>query len=81
MAQDEADALWPVVHVFNTPVYEPIPKWDRRAKESADTLLRDDYQPEITGKPNVIVIILESFSAVYSGRLAGGDGYMPFLDS
>ncbi|MBK6476667.1 MAG: sulfatase-like hydrolase/transferase [Flavobacteriales bacterium] len=32
-------------------------------------------------RPNVVVIILESFSAVYSGRLGGGEGYMPFLDS
>ncbi|MBK8581297.1 MAG: LTA synthase family protein [Flavobacteriales bacterium] len=33
-------------------------------------------------KPNVVVIILESFSAAYSGRLNGtGQGYMPFLDS
>jgi len=30
---------------------------------------------------NVVVIILESFSAQYSGRLSGGPGYMPFLDS
>lgn len=34
------------------------------------------------GRPNVVVIILESFSAAYSGRLNGtGQGYMPFLDS
>lgn len=32
-------------------------------------------------KPNVVIIILESFSAQYSGRLSGGEGYMPFLDS
>jgi arylsulfatase A-like enzyme len=32
-------------------------------------------------RPNVVVIILESFSAQYSGRLSGGPGYMPFLDS
>ncbi|MFT3885893.1 MAG: sulfatase-like hydrolase/transferase [Flavobacteriales bacterium] len=33
-------------------------------------------------RPNVVVIILESFSAAYSGRLNGtGQGYMPFLDS
>ncbi|HQV38032.1 MAG: LTA synthase family protein [Flavobacteriales bacterium] len=33
-------------------------------------------------KPNVVVIVLESFSAAYSGRLNGtGQGYMPFLDS
>ncbi|MGB3868134.1 MAG: LTA synthase family protein [Flavobacteriales bacterium] len=32
--------------------------------------------------PNVVLIILESFSASYSGRLNGtGNGYMPFLDS
>lgn len=33
-------------------------------------------------RPNVVVIILESFSAAYSARLNGtGQGYMPFLDS
>lgn len=35
----------------------------------------------ISGRPNVVVIILESFSAAYSARLSGGAGYMPFLDS
>lgn len=35
-----------------------------------------------TAKPNVVVIILESFSATYSSHLNGGRaGYMPFLDS
>ena len=32
-------------------------------------------------KPNVVVIIMESFSKEYSGYLTGMDGYMPFLDS
>ncbi|HEY0979046.1 MAG TPA: LTA synthase family protein [Flavobacteriales bacterium] len=32
--------------------------------------------------PNVVVIVLESFSAAYSGLLNGtGQGYMPFVDS
>ncbi len=37
----------------------------------------------VTGvRPNVVVIVLESFSAAYSARLSGAaDGYMPFLDS
>ena len=36
----------------------------------------------VPGKPNVVVIILESFSATYSSLLNGGrEGYMPFLDS
>lgn len=36
----------------------------------------------IPGKPNVVVIILESFSATYSGLLnPGRPSYMPFLDS
>ena len=36
----------------------------------------------IPHRPNVAIIILESFSAAYSGRLNGtGEGYMPFLDS
>ncbi|MCB0792473.1 MAG: LTA synthase family protein [Flavobacteriales bacterium] len=32
-------------------------------------------------RPNVVVIILESFSGVYSSKLTGLPGYMPFLDS
>lgn len=36
----------------------------------------------VPGTPNVVVIILESFSATYSHVLNGGrEGYMPFLDS
>lgn len=34
----------------------------------------------IPARPNVVVIILESFSAAYSAKLSGGPGYMPFLD-
>ncbi len=34
----------------------------------------------IPDRPNVVVIVLESFSAVYSARLGGGEGHMPFLD-
>ncbi len=35
-----------------------------------------------SSRPNVVVIILESFSAAYSGLLNGtGRGHMPFLDS
>lgn len=40
----------------------------------------DSVQPG--PQPNVVLIILESFSATYSGRLNGtGEGHMPFLDS
>lgn len=35
----------------------------------------------LDGNPNIVVIILESFSAAYSAKLSGGEGYMPFLDS
>lgn len=35
----------------------------------------------IPGRPNVVLVILESFSAAYSARLSGEEGYMPFLDS
>ena len=56
MAQEEADRLWPVEHVYS------------------DT-------GRIATHPNVVVIIVESFSAAYSARLSGEEGYMPFLDS
>jgi len=32
-------------------------------------------------RPNVVVIVLESFGAAYSAKLNGGEGCMPFLDS
>ena len=36
----------------------------------------------VPGRPNVVVIVLESFSGTYSSLLNGGrEGYMPFLDS
>lgn len=45
--------------------------------------LRNTPQPIViaSARPNVVVIVLESFSAAYSARLNGGIGYMPFLDS
>ncbi len=58
------------------------------APEQADVLWpvvhRFDAPPDptvrIPERPNVVVIVLESFSAAYSARLTGGPGYMPFLD-
>lgn len=39
-------------------------------------------KPGTIHRPNVVIIILESFSGSYSGQLNGTDkGYMPFLDS
>lgn len=39
-------------------------------------------EPGEVHRPNVVILILESFSAPYSGVLNGtGEGYMPFLDS
>ena len=35
----------------------------------------------VVAQPNVVVIILESFSAAYSARLSGQEGCMPVLDS
>jgi len=62
MAQEEADALWPVAHQY-TP------------RDSTSQV----FAPGT--RPNVAIIILESFSAAYSERLSGQPGYMPFLDS
>lgn len=69
MPQNEADALWPVVHEFVT--VSPS------NRDSSEFVVRRAHYD----KPNVVVIILESFSAVYSARLNGSEGYMPFLDS
>lgn len=67
MSKEEADHLWPVEHR-----YVPARFW-------SDSLTLG--MPKLPTKPNVVIIILESFSAAYSAHLSGGDGYMPFLDS
>jgi phosphoglycerol transferase MdoB-like AlkP superfamily enzyme len=68
MTQAEADEWWPVVHHFPT-----LP-----APAHSDSLF---VKPAVPDRPNVVVIILESFSALYSGVLSGGESHMPFLDS
>lgn len=68
MAQEEADRWWPVVHHFP---HLPAPA-------SSDSIATLPPPPE---RPNVVVIILESFSALYSSTLSGGESHMPFLDS
>lgn len=41
-----------------------------------------DSSYQLPARPNVVVLVLESFSAAYSARLnPGRAGYMPFLDS
>ncbi|MBL0127534.1 MAG: sulfatase-like hydrolase/transferase [Flavobacteriales bacterium] len=72
MSQKEADRLWPVVHH-----YAPITVMSDIPSPSDSTM----NGAMVGGRPNVVVIILESFSAAYSAELTGGTGYMPFLDS
>lgn len=67
MPQEEADRLWPVEHA-----YIPAMLW-------SDSLALSI--PQLPPRPNVVLIILESFSAAYSASLSGNEGYMPFLDS
>lgn len=47
----------------------------------SDAALDSIYHHGRPERPNVVVIVLESFSALYSGALSGGTGHMPFLDS
>lgn len=92
-AQYASPAYMPVV--LNTPftvmtsvgkpVVEPV---EFLSPEEADRLWPVVHAPApanaITAgsAPNVVVLILESFSAPYSGVLnSTGEGYMPFLDS
>ncbi|MBL8001882.1 MAG: sulfatase-like hydrolase/transferase, partial [Flavobacteriales bacterium] len=52
----------------------------RHAYTTPLVLAGDTLAP--AARPNVVVIVLESFSAAYSSRLnGGGPGHMPFLDS
>ena len=80
MDQAEADRLWPVTHRYD----------GRHASTLGDTVLFAGDKNEAIPvprwgmhlhKPNVVLIILESFSAAYSAKLSGGASYMPFLDS
>jgi hypothetical protein len=72
MSPEEAAALWPVVHDMRSTA-GPVQPWG-----TAGTFTPISPAP---ADPNVVVIILESFSALYSAELAGGEGHMPFLDS
>lgn len=80
MEPGEAEALWPVIHDMRIPVTIPPQPWDAFT-EGIPTDSTPAVFPSIAPNPNVAVIILESFSAVYSAELAGGEGHMPFLDS
>ena len=42
---------------------------------------RASYTPEFSGKPNIVIIILESFSSEYTSYGNPWKGYTPFLDS
>ncbi len=42
---------------------------------------RAGYTPTFSGKPNIVIIILESFSSEYTGFGNPWKGYTPFLDS
>lgn len=86
-----APAYMPVVlntpFTFMTSIGKPlVVEKDFMPQEEADRLWpvvhRYGDTTLIPHRPNVAIIILESFSAAYSGRLNGtGEGYMPFLDS
>lgn len=75
MEPGEAEALWPVLHDPRAQADAAHRPW-RAPVDSVPT-----RHPVVQDVPNVVVIILESFSAVYSAELAGGEGHMPFLDS
>ena len=47
--------------------FNPVKQYDRSIAE--------------VGQPNIVLIMLESFSAEYLGGYNDGDGYTPFLDS
>jgi Sulfatase len=78
MSQEEADKTWPVIHNYGGGLLvkevKLIPGTGMLAKPP-------QVVPRMFERHNVVVIILESFSAAYSARLTGGEGYMPFLDS
>ncbi|HMN05394.1 MAG TPA: LTA synthase family protein [Flavobacteriales bacterium] len=90
-SQYAAPAYMPLV--LNTPftVMTSIGKPTLEGKHYMDDVEADRLWPVVhqygekpasIHRPNVVVIVLESFSGAYSGRLNGtGEGYMPFLDS
>lgn len=77
-----------IMTTLGKPVVEPMrlmpqAEADRLWPVEHDHSARADSsdRPLLPARPNVVLIILESFSAQYSARLAGGEGHMPFLDS
>lgn len=63
------------------PVAEAERLWPVRHAYDGPAVLEGDTM-SVPGRPNVVVIVLESFSAAYSSHLnGGGQGHMPFLDS
>ncbi|MEO8069122.1 MAG: sulfatase-like hydrolase/transferase [Flavobacteriales bacterium] len=84
MSEKEAFRIWPVVHNYKRGALTMNQLY---WLEGVDTINYPAPQEQrglripVDNKPNVVFIILESFSAAYSAKLSGGEGYMPFLDS
>ena len=81
MSRAEADKLWPVMHDYSVWVSQSNTDAVTVSPSNRDSITQVMVRRAQHDKPNVVVIILESFSAAYSGKLTGGEGYMPFLDS
>lgn len=87
--QYAAPGLAPVI--LNTPftIIKTITKdelklpdyFDNEAELKKHFTTKRNYSGDEFKEMNVVVIILESFSAEYSHLLSGYDGYTPFLDS
>ncbi len=75
--------------VIKSAKQEPLPKWHFFENENEclsflngsfpGPSLIDGLRPK--GPQNVVIIILESFSLEYMGKINGDQGYTPFLDS
>jgi hypothetical protein len=62
-----------------------VPEVKYMEEEDAKNLISLIHQPHLDNKkwnkPNIVLIILESFSKEYIGYYNDGEGYTPFLDS
>lgn len=69
-----------IMKTFGRKSVTPVKYFDEEKLNSLFSPVKE-YKPTSQNKTNIVILILESFSAEYTGFLNKGSGYTPFLDS
>jgi phosphoglycerol transferase MdoB-like AlkP superfamily enzyme len=69
-----------IMKTFGRKSVTPVRYFDEEKLDSLYSPVKK-YEPTSQNKTNIVILILESFSAEYTGFLNNGSGYTPFLDS